>query len=198
MAFMMRPAYRRHLSLSDQNQIRFGGSSRLVKDEDGKITVVKTMDKPKVKKTLKERLKEKKIESEDSKKEKKIDSVESKRDTKSVKKTASSKHGASKSASKTRETLKKSAKTSTKKEKKDEFDQVFTTDKMSDLIDDSKEYKSKKISVSSAPKTILPLRKESNIKGYRNQIASGIVDFNDKRKGGCFMRNASYAFDVLG
>ena len=45
---------------------------KIIKDEDGKITVVKTMNKPKVKKTLKERLKEKKIESDDSKKEKKI------------------------------------------------------------------------------------------------------------------------------
>ena len=56
-SFSMKPAYRRHLSLENQNYIRFG-SSRLVKDEDGKTTVKVINNKPK--KTLKERLKEKK------------------------------------------------------------------------------------------------------------------------------------------
>jgi hypothetical protein len=186
----MKPAYRRHLSFNDQSQLRFG-CSRL-KTEDGKTILVKTGIKPK--KTLKERLKEKKIEDKklDDKKEDKKNDEKEKRDTKSVKKTTSVK--SSKSASKKRETLKKSARTSVKKEKKDEFDDVFSTDKMSDLIDDSKEYKAK-----TAPKTPLPLRKENNnIRGHRNMISSGIVDFNDRRKGGCFIRNASCAFDTLG
>ena len=112
------------------------------------------------------------------------------------KKTASSKSGSSKSASKARETLKKSAK-SKPNAKKEDLDDILLTTKMSELIDDSKEYKSKTAKVIGAPKP-LPMRKNVDIKGYRNQLASGIFDQNDRRKAGFFMRNASVAFDTLG
>jgi chemotaxis response regulator CheB len=220
MAFAMRQAYTRHLSLSDQHQLRFGRNKFVeeeVEDKDGNIQIVKKMEpvitlvkeKPK---TLKERLEAKKkkkeeekltvlrVDEKDEKEEKRKD--DKRRETKSVKKTATSKDAFSRSASKTKESLKKSAKNKsfgkTPRPKRDESDDVFLID--DDLLDDRK----KTIKVKSREEEIADLKQftvnlnHSLNRGYKHHVSSGLVNFQDVRRGGHFMRNASLLFDTFG
>ena len=125
-----------------------------------------------------------------------------KRETKSVKKTATSKDAFSRSASKTKESLKKSAKNKsfgkTPRPKKDESDDVFLID--DDLLDDRK----KTIKVKSREEEIADLKQftvnlnHSLNRGYKHHVSSGLVNFQDVRRGGHFMRNASLLFYVFG
>jgi hypothetical protein len=214
--FAMRQAYTRHLSLSDQHQLRFGRSRVVeeeVEDKDGNIQIVKKIEpvitlvkeKPK---TLKERLEAKKKKKEDEKKSEKKDEKEEKkkedkkRETKSVKKTATSKDAFSRSASKTKESLKKSAKNKsfgkTPRPKKDESEDVFLID--DDLLDDRKKtikVKSREEEIADLKQFTLNLNHSLN-RGYKHHVSSGLVNFQDIRRGGHFMRNASLLFDTFG
>lgn len=191
MALKMRPTYYRHLSLAEQKQIRFGTSpnTKLIetKDAEGKIVMVRKLDK--TKSTLKKRLEEKKKQKEIEKKE-----IEKKHDTKSVRKTSVSKDAFSKSASKTKQSLKKSAKATSFKGKKEELDDMFVVDKETELL---KEPKTKKQEIEELKKFSESIKKDYN-RGLKNYVASGLYDPRDKRKSGYFMRNASLLFDTFG
>lgn len=204
----MRPTYYRHLSLSEQNQLRFKPTPtvQLVqeKNSEGKVVLVKKFDK--TKSTLKKRLEEKKKQKEIEKKQKSPEKEEKRKatpgnkkphDTKSVKKTSVAKDAFSKSASKTKQSLKKSAKATSFKGKKDEkIDDMFVVDKESELLTEPKT-KQQQIEEFKKFTATLPLKKEFN-KGLKHHVASGIYDPKDKRKSGYFMRNASLLFDTFG
>ena len=198
MAFAMRPTYYRHLTLTDQNRIRFRPSPDIQivqeKTSDGKITLVKKLDK--TKSTLKKRLEDKKKQKELEKNEKKDGDVKliKTHDNKSVRKTSVSKNAFSKSASKN-QSLKKSAKTTSFKGKKDDkSDDMFVVDKETELL---KEPKTRQQQIEELKKSILPVKKEFN-KGLKHHVASGIYNPTDKRKSGHFIRNASLLFDTFG